>query len=390
MRYLVKSFPQAEAELSELIAFPTVSKDSNIDLLEGVAAKFLLLPQTRAQMLRADEPGKANLIASLGPDIPGGLALSGHSDVVPVEGQEWDSDPFVMRTTKDRLWGRGVCDMKGFTATIMALLPQWSELPLKKPIHLLLSHDEEVGCTGAHQLADAVAPLKPALIVIGEPSNMQPLSGNKGVVLCRTTVRGQQAHSSQPLLGVSAIEIAARLIQELKGERFAHCTDELFDPPESTLAVNVINGGTAHNIMAGECEFTWELRTVPPRGQDSDEGLSLVQKFLDWCDSEVLPQLRQTWPEVNIETEVEASVPAMRPCFTSAAEQLVRSITGDNAQRTASFATEAGIFQQADMAVVILGPGDIAQAHQPNEWIYRDQLVKCADFLNAAVRRHCC
>lgn len=380
------TYPEAERILADLVAFPTVSRDSNLQLLDYVRGHFEALGG-RVVLLPDAGGAKANLIASLGPEQPGGLGLSGHSDVVPVDGQDWHSDPFCMQTQGDRLVGRGVCDMKGFPATVLALLPQLAKMPLRRPLHLLLTHDEEVGCLGAHrmaQLLDGEHAPRPDLMVVGEPSGMRLLSGHKGAVLATTRVRGHEVHSSHPQEGVSAVEVAAGLIGWLKSEAVPLARDERFDPQGSSLAVNMVQGGTAHNIMALDCSFTWELRTVP-----GDDGQAVLDAFAACCE-ERQEAMRRVHPACAVETQVLVRVPGMAPCCDSPAEELVRGISGDNAERTAAFATEAGIFQQQGIPTVILGPGHIEQAHQPNEWLAREQLAQCRDFLLAAVQRHCC
>jgi acetylornithine deacetylase len=363
--------------IDRLIAFDTVSSKSNLDLIDFVAES--LESHGVASRRSFDvEGGKANLYATLGPDIAGGIVLSGHSDVVPVEGQPWDSDPFQVVARDDRLYGRGTADMKSFLAVALALVPEMLAAELRVPIHLAISYDEEVGCIGVRGLiADVIANLPlPRLVIVGEPTDMKIVNAHKGVTVFRTTVTGKEAHSSQPHRAASAIEAAARLIgflADLAEEKRAQApADSRFEPPFTSFNVGTIAGGTAQNIVPRHCSFTWEYRELP-----GDDGAAILERFTRFAEDQVLPGLRANAPEAAIVTDSLAGAPALSPEPDSEAEALVRALTGANTTHAVSFAAEAGLFQQAGFPAVICGPGSIDQAHQANEFIELDQVEAC-------------
>jgi acetylornithine deacetylase len=363
--------------IDRLIAFDTVSSKSNLDLIDFVAES--LESHGVASRRSFDvEGGKANLYATLGPDIAGGVVLSGHSDVVPVEGQPWDSDPFQVVARDDRLYGRGTADMKSFLAVALALVPEMLAAELRVPIHLAISYDEEVGCIGVRGLiADVTANLPlPRLVIVGEPTDMKIVNAHKGVTVFRTTVTGKEAHSSQPHRAANAIEAAARLIgflSDLAEEKRAQApADSRFEPPFTSFNVGTIAGGTAQNIVPRHCSFTWEYRELP-----GDDGAAILERFTRFAEDQVLPGLRANAPEAAIVTESLAGAPALSPEPDSEAEALVRALTGANTTHAVSFAAEAGLFQQAGFPAVICGPGSIDQAHQANEFIELDQVEAC-------------
>jgi acetylornithine deacetylase len=363
--------------IDRLIAFDTVSSKSNLDLIDFVAES--LESHGVASRRSFDvEGGKANLYATLGPDIAGGIVLSGHSDVVPVEGQPWDSDPFQVVARDDRLYGRGTADMKSFLAVALALVPEMLAAELRVPIHLAISYDEEVGCIGVRGLiADVTANLPlPRLVIVGEPTDMKIVNAHKGVTVFRTTVTGKEAHSSQPHRAANAIQAAARLIgflSDLAEEKRAQApADSRFEPPFTSFNVGTIAGGTAQNIVPRHCSFTWEYRELP-----GDDGAAILERFTRFAEDQVLPGLRANAPEAAIVTESLAGAPALSPEPDSEAEALVRALTGANTTHAVSFAAEAGLFQQAGFPAVICGPGSIDQAHQANEFIELDQVEAC-------------
>jgi acetylornithine deacetylase len=367
--------------LSRLVALDTTSRNSNMALIEDVGA-FLDGHGIAWRIIPNEDGSKANLYATIGPDIPGGIVLSGHSDVVPVDGQDWATDPFSLQDGGDgKLYGRGTSDMKGFIACVLAQVPQMRRLPLRRPIHLALSYDEEVGCLGVHSMvADICANLpRPAAVIVGEPTGMRVVNAHKSITSWYTTITGYEVHSSNTHLGVNAIGIAAQLIgfldqlaEELraKGDH-----SHRFDPPYSTISVGTITGGSAQNIVPGRCTFTWEYRLLP-----DEDGAALKARF----DAEAMQletRYRAISPAMSIETSLRASAKGLRAVEGSPAEALVLALTGQNQSEAVSYATEAGIFQDAGLPAAICGPGHIAQAHKPNEWIEHAQIIACSTFL---------
>ncbi|MDF2097086.1 acetylornithine deacetylase [Aquibaculum arenosum] len=365
--------------IARLIAFPTVSSRSNLDLIDWVEERLTGLG-ARCRRTANAEGTKANLFASIGPDIPGGIVLSGHSDVVPVEGQTWSSDPFTLTERDGRLYGRGTADMKSFLAIALALAPEFAARPLRRPIHLAFSYDEEVGCLGVGRLIEdmtANLPL-PDLAIIGEPTDMRLVTGHKAIHAFRTSITGRPAHSSQPHRGAGAIFAAGRMIEKLwqLGQEKRQETDPRFEPPWTTVQVGTIEGGTALNILPGACSFVWEYRSLP-----SEDATDIHRRMEAFAQEEVLPALREFAPEADIVTEPIAAVPPLRPEREGAAEALVRRLTGANESRMVAFTTEGGLFQQAGLSTVVCGPGSIDQAHQPDEFIELSQVEACTAFL---------
>ncbi len=367
--------------IEKLIAFDTTSALSNLALIEFVEDYLESYDIPTRRTMNA-EGTKANLFATIGPEIEGGIVLSGHTDVVPVAGQKWDSDPFSVVEQDGKLFGRGTSDMKSFSAAALALVPEFLDRPLKKPVHLALSYDEEVGCLGVRSLiADVAENLpRPAMVIIGEPTSMRIVNGHKGISVYETRITGQAAHSSQPHRGGNAIIAAAMLIdfiRQMAEEKRANADpDSGYEPPYTTFNVGVIEGGTAQNIIAQNCNFQWEHRTLP-----GDDPAAILARYENYVTETVLPKLREFAPEAEITTALRSSVPALTPEEDGAAEQLVRLLTGLNASEVVSFATEGGLFQEIGISTVMCGPGSIDQAHQPNEFIELSQVAACESFL---------
>ena len=374
--------------LKTLVGFATVSRDSNLELIAFVE-EWLDRYGVDHWRVESDDGSRANLLARIGPAVEGGVVLSGHTDVVPVVGQPWTSDPFTLTAGEGdnagRLYGRGTCDMKGFIACALAEVPRWSELELEVPIWLALSYDEEIGCVGAPRMIETLMAEhpRPAAVVVGEPTLMEPVVAHKGASNFRTTVIGREAHSSQVYQGVSAIHVAARLVTriedvmaELKEEGRV---DEAFSVIHSSLHVGKIEGGTAINIMARRCSFEWEIRHLPT--DDAKELLARVETTA----RELEARMRQRAPEASITTEaLNTTVPALADRDNSEALGLCRELLGDGADGAAvAYATEAGQFQLAGLPTVICGPGSISQAHQPDEYIEREQLDAGSRFMVA-------
>ena len=372
--------------LERLVAFPTVSRDSNLALVDWVEDWLSGWGVACHRDYNADRT-KANLYALVGPEVEGGVILSGHTDVVPVGGQAWSTDPFAVVEKDGRLYGRGTCDMKGFDALALAHVPLMLEAGLKRPIQIALSYDEEVGCLGAPSMIEAMARRFPraSACIVGEPSMMKAVTGHKGGVGWRVHVHGFEVHSSLQHTGVSAIMVAARLIEwaNRQNDALMAATPSpvaaQFDPPFSTLHVGRISGGTAHNITAKDCEFVLGVRTVP-----DEDPADWEARFRDFAAG-VEAQMKAIRDDAWIEIEPVFDVPGLRPEDEGPAETLVRRLTGDNGQSVVSYGTEGGQFQRGGFSTVICGPGSIEQAHQPDEFISVAQFDAGADFMKRLI-----
>ena len=367
--------------LATLVGFDTTSRGSNLALIEWVEAYLDRLGAPHRRVPNADAT-KSNLFATIGPDVPGGVVLSGHTDVVPVDGQPWTSNPFVLTERDGRLHGRGTCDMKGFLALALAAAPRILASNPQRPVHLAFSYDEEIGCLGAPDMIALIAREvpAPALVVVGEPSDMEAVCGHKGVNVCRVAVTGHEAHSSQTHLGVSAIMEAIPLLSSLRdlaAQLEAEGRPEsAFRPAGATLTVGLLNGGTAGNILARECRFTFDLRYPP--GVDPQEKLAPFFAQAAALDAE----LKSRFADCGVAIEVRPGTPPLAPETDGVAEAFARRLAGDNGPaRAVSYGAEAGQFQQAGFSTVICGPGSIAQAHQPDEFIEIAQMERGASFM---------
>jgi acetylornithine deacetylase len=370
--------------LARLVAFDTTSRNSNLELIAWVEA-FLAARGVVSRRVVNEDGTKANLIATIGPPTAGGIVLSGHTDVVPVDDQPWTSDPFTLTERDGRLYGRGVADMKAFLALALAHVDTALAASLKRPLILAFSYDEEVGCLGVHSLIDdllAQGP-PPAAVLVGEPTLMRVVSGHKGIRTFNVVVTGREAHSSQIGQGFSAIEGAVRLINEIYAmARAAEAEADLaspFVPPAPTMTVGMIEGGTAVNILARRCAFSWDLRCPP--GADVDAFEARFRAAATALDAEI----KLIAPEGGVEVRRRSDSPAFAIDRDSEAERLARTLTGDNAIEVVAYATEAGVFQRNGLASVICGPGSIAQAHQPNEWLDPAQLELGSAFLRRLI-----
>lgn len=358
------------AILDRLVGFPTVSRDSNLDLVTWVES-YLASHGITVHRHWHDDRTKAAIFAHVGPWLPGGVVLSGHTDVVPVDGQAWTRDPWVVVEQQGRLYGRGTCDMKGFDALAIWALVEAQTRGIKRPLQLALSYDEEIGCTGAPPMIAAMGRTLPkaASVVVGEPSMMRIVHGHKGGAGFQVHVRGHEVHSSIMHTGVNAIMTGARLIDwanRMNAENAAAVPSALaaqFVPPWTTLHVGIIAGGTAENITAKDCRFGFGFRVVP--GEDPE---AWVARFLEQV-AVLDTQVKAVHPLAGIDVLRYFDVPPLRPETAGSAEALVRRLTGDNANSVVSYGTEAGQFQDAGYSVVVCGPGDIAQAHQPDEYL---------------------
>jgi acetylornithine deacetylase len=371
--------------VKELIAFDTTSRDSNLALIDHVQA---LLEKSGARCRRSyDATGKkANLFATIGPDGDGGYVLSGHTDVVPVDGQDWSSDPFKPEVRDGKLYGRGACDMKGFIGTALALAPEMKKLT--RPIHFALSYDEEVGCVGVTGLLDDLKTqgLKPALAIVGEPTLMKIVGAHKGGAKMVTTCCGREGHSSAPDKGANAVMMAGEFMNALEtvqGE-IRPDADARFDPPFSTVQATVVHGGTAVNILARQAEVTWEYRCLPDR-----DPRAIVERVRALTQAEVLPKYKRRAAEAAFNTQVHAQYPGLAMDEESPAVRLARELTGANQVEAVAYGTEAGHFQRYGIPAVICGPGSIEQAHRPDEFCEVSELAACEAFLRKVIAKAC-
>ena len=371
--------------LGRLIGFNTVSSRSNLDIVDFI--KTYLAGFGVESVIIPDATGtKANLFATIGPADRPGYVLSGHTDVVPVDGQDWSRDPFDMWRDGDRLHGRGTCDMKGFLACMLACVPAMLKEPLAAPVHLAFSYDEEVGCLGVYDIVSHMTKtLPPQLAVfVGEPTGMGVVGGHKGSTGLLTRVTGKACHSSRPDLGVNAIFHAQDLIGELRGYaaelRAAPEAGSPFELPYTTVSVGVIQGGTARNAIPGDCAFQWDIRAT--RGGVVE---ALVERFRAFAEEKVVPAMKEGFAGSAVSTSFAYDVPPLVPDAGSHAETLAKRFAGRNEVTTVNYGSEAGIFQAAGMPTVVCGPGRDSEAHITDEWISVEQLERCVGFIDRLI-----
>lgn len=370
----------AKVLLADLVAFDTTSHKSNLALVDYVS-NYLNGLGIDAVRVASSDGQKANLFASVGPANQGGIALSGHTDVVPVDGQAWDTDPFALFAHDGKLYGRGTADMKGFVACALAMLPVFKARRGGRPIHVALSYDEEIGCVGVRPMIARFGQdlPRPTMVIVGEPTMMQVVDAHKGPVRWNVEVSGRAAHSSMAHLGVNAIAIAGKMLAELgdiERDLKASFHDNRFVPPYPTLQVTRIDGGTATNIVPVSCRLTFDIRALP--GVDPD----VVEQRLRRAADALVPGMHEVAPEASITITRVNQVPPFAADPSSGLTALVLQLARQNDTRAVSYATEAGLFQSAGSASIVCGPGDIAQAHTANEWIAESQLAECIGFLD--------
>ncbi|KJZ21025.1 acetylornithine deacetylase [Loktanella sp. S4079] len=379
----------ARALMDHLVSFPTISTESNLKLIEFVE-EYLNSQGIETQRVPNSDGTKAAVYAHVGPQIDGGVVLSGHTDVVPVEGQNWTSDPFAVTERQGRLYGRGTCDMKGFDALAIWAMCHANKQELKRPLQIALSYDEEIGCTGAPPMIEhmiAMGMPRADTVIVGEPSMMKVVTGHKGGIGYHMHFRGFEVHSSLLHTGVSAIMMAAKLIEwanQVNAQNAAKPVakvDSDFVPPYTTLHVGTINGGTAHNITAKDCHFDLTFRVVP------GESITLWRaRFLEKV-AELDAQMKAIHPDAGITAEELFQLPGLAPEKDGKAESLARQLSGANGQEVVSYGTEAGHFQARGYSAAVCGPGNIAQAHQADEYISVDQFAQGEAFMKALVER---
>lgn len=374
----------AVAILGTLVGFDTTSSDTNLALISHVE-QYLSMHGVASQRIANEAGTKANLVATIGPGTDGGLVLSGHTDVVPVRNQPWTSDPFQLTRRGDRLYGRGTSDMKAFLALALAAVPALKRAPLKRPVHLAFSYDEEIGCLGAPHLIQHIidAGYRPLATIVGEPTNMTIVNSHKSIHFYELVIKGREAHSSLVHEGVSAnmvaIDLLAVLARIAKAEELEH-RDARFEPEWSTLTVGMIHGGTAANILARECRFVFDLRCIP--GREAKDVLKEFWAAVDAADA----KLKAVGNDMGIVVRSLAEVPGLRHEKNGAAEQLCAKLQGLEDPGTAvPYGAEAGQFQAAGFSTVICGPGSIAQAHKPDEFIEISQIEAGARFMSRLV-----
>ncbi len=379
----------SRAMIERLIAFDTTSRDSNLALIDFVR-DYLSRHGIESELVPSADGRKANLFATIGPadGAKPGIVLSGHTDVVPVDGQPWTTEPFKVTERDGRLYGRGTSDMKSFVAVCLALVPEIKAAETKLPIHLAFSYDEEVGCIGVRGLIDMLVKrgLKAQACIVGEPTDMRVIVGHKGKKSWRCVVTGHEAHSSLTHLGVNAVEAAAELVAKLKATARRHRDngpfDAMYDPPHTTVHTGTIAGGTALNIVPLRCEFVFEFRYLP--GEDPDAMFEELKGYAEW---QLLPEMRRVAPSTGFAWEELSRIPALDTPADSAVVDFAKQLTGANSTGKVSFGTEAGLFQQAGLPTIVCGPGSIEQAHKPNEFIALDQVAQCEDMLRRMIRR---
>ncbi len=373
--------------LSNLVGFETISGRPTHGII-GYVQEYLA-GHGITSSISYDEAGeRANLFATIGPETDGGVVFSGHTDVVPVEGQDWSCDPFRLERKDGKLYGRGSVDMKGFLACVLASVPAWKKMALKRPIHIAFSYDEETGGLGMPVLLADMAgkAYRPAVVIVGEPTGMKLITGHKGGYEMRTVVHGLETHSSLPHTGVNAISYAVKLIAFIENMG-AECAAKPhegseFIPPFTTFNVGTIHGGTATNATAGYCAFGWEFRPMP-----GENGRAMIARLEKYAAEELVPEMQKVHPQAGIEIIIDAPVPALDNSNAGPAAAFVSAITGQNSEDVVSFGTDAGYFSDEGYSAVVFGPGSIAQAHKPDEYITEAALGEGLDFLHKAGER---
>lgn len=367
-----------EQILAKLVSFPVLGGESNLSIINWIK-EYIESFDVSVTMLPNEEGNKASLHCRIGPAVDGGVILSGHTDVVPVEGQDWNTSPFELTDKGDgKLYGRGSCDMKGFVACCLAILPEMIKADLKKPIYFAFSYDEEVGCLAGPELAKSIRTHyteTPKYAIIGEPSLMEPIVGQKGIYILETYVYGSAGHSSRIKQEVSAIHESMRLILWLENKMNQLINDgrldERFHPPHSSIHIGLVNGGIAPNVIADKAHFYWDLRTIP-----MDDIHSIVNEFESFCREREI-ELRKIFPDFSIKTiENHPPVPHLDTKEDQEIVKLITKLCGKNKLNTVSYAAEAGQFANEGFQTVICGPGSIAQAHRANEFIAKEELKK--------------
>jgi len=363
--------------LTDLVEYPSVSSENNLEIINYLSDKIKSLGG-KVDIMITEDNKQANIFCTIGPEIDGGIVLSGHTDVVPAKELNWNSDPFKLTKKDNLLYGRGTCDMKGFIASTIAATEILKNKKLKYPVHFSFTYDEEIGCFGARHLAKELKKYeyKPSMVIIGEPTNMEIIEAHKGDCEYTTCFHGMEGHASNPEKGLSAIQYGSlftnklfELANELKKRS---PSDSPFNPPWTTIQAGKIEGGVAHNVIAGQCSIDWEMRPI------NEEDKNFVKNNLStYCKNKLIPEMQSKFSKAKIETEIIGEIPGLIPKKDNQARVIMQELLQSNSTGVISFGTEAGIFQEMDMDVVVCGPGSIDQAHKANEFISLSELEKC-------------
>jgi len=363
--------------LKDLVTYPSVSSESNLEIINYLANRIKDCGGS-VNLMSSEDGSQANLFGTIGPEINGGIVLSGHTDVVPAKELNWDSDPFNLTQKDDLLYGRGTCDMKGFIATTLAAAESLKNRKLNLPVHFSFTYDEEIGCFGARHLSNELKKykFKPSMVIVGEPTEMEIIEAHKGDCEYTTCFYGIEGHAAKPDKGVSAIQYGSRFTNKLfelgNDLKKRAPPDSPFEPPWTTIQAGRIEGGVAHNVIAGKCTIDWEIR--PINSQDLDFVKNQLSKY---CEDDLLPEMRSAFPKAKIETDIVGEIPGLIQKKENEARVIMQELLKSNSTGVISFGTEAGIFQEMEMDVVVCGPGSIDQAHKANEFISLSQLEKC-------------
>ena len=373
--------------LDRLVSFDTTSRHSNLGLI-GFIREYLDNHGVTYRVSTDAAGQKANLHAVIGPETAGGLALSGHVDTVPVDGQAWTSDPFALQRRDGKLFARGSCDMKGFVAACLSAIPDFQALPLLRPLHLFISYDEEVGCHGVKRLIQDIGEsgLRPDLCLVGEPSGMKPILAHKGKLNLNVSVRGLTGHSSEPSKGVNAAQAAGEAIAYVAREARRLAAEgpfeDGFDPPHTTIHVGTMQGGTILNIIPESASFTMEWRPIP-----GDSPYVHADRMKAWIAETIEPAMKAVHPDCGFSYEVALEMPGMALPADHPLATVVKQLAGSNSAGKVAYGTEGGFFERAGIPTIICGPGHIAQAHQPDEWIAESELAACDRFIRRLADR---
>jgi len=384
---MTESLDNAVEILERLVGFESLSGRPTHGIVSYIQ-DFLSSHGIEATLSYDDAGERANVFATIGPQIDGGVVLSGHTDVVPVEGQPWNTDPFSLTRKGERLFGRGSVDMKGFLACVLASVPNFTSANLNRPIHIAFSYDEEIGGYGMPVLLESMAtkPYRPEVVIVGEPTDMQIVTGHKGGYEMRTEINGLAVHSCDPTQGVNAISVAMKLIAKIEemGARRAvnPASNSPYTPPYPTFNVGTIEGGAARNATAGWCNFNWEYRQMP-----GEDGLQTIAELEAYAANELLPAMKAVNPDSDIRIITEIALPALDDRNAEEAAAFVSAITGLNSRSVVSFGTDGGYFSDAAFSTIVFGPGNIARAHKADEFIEMGELAQGMDFLTKMAKR---
>ena len=384
---MTSTLEEAITVLERLVGFDSISGQPTHEIV-GYIGDYLASHGVEVTLSHDEAGERANVFATIGPEADGGVVLNGHTDVVPVDGQHWSSDPFHLTRDEDRLVGRGSVDMKGFLACVLASVPVFKAAGLKRPVHIAFTYDEEIGGLGMPVLLENMAgkPFRPAIVIVGEPTEMKIVTGHKGGFEMRTEITGHAVHSCDPTKGVSAISAAMQLIARIEeiGARLAAARPETspYTPPYGTFNIGTIEGGAARNATAGWCNFDWEFRPMP-----GEDGRPIIAEIETYAQEVLLPPMQAVHYGAAIDVITEVYVPPLDDRNAEAAAAFVAEVTGRNSREVVAFGTDAGYFSDAGFSTVVCGPGSITRAHAPDEYIEVGELQQGLDFMAGIARR---